>query len=292
MIQYMPKFELEETKWQGYPSSKAPHSTNKEISPEHRKLVITIEDIDVFAQTWADCFVDIPDTVCYLAPLKDSYEYSDKRNAAQLKKFFNAFTDGDLSQIIFLVADQFYNDSTLRSMTAEFIERVRSVNPTAWILETSGDPRGQIYPGSNAVKDPRVFGGDITDIVRSSGDTATIRLNALQFFIYKEFMLAHEMENAQYKKTDEMTVIIYGSEEHKIFSDLRAHELFNAGISIIGITRNELEDIFEKLSREQRRLLLHHSWNLLGHLRKGSSAESYGGTVARLLMLLDAYRAH
>jgi hypothetical protein len=245
---------------------------------ESKRLIICVDDEPGFSERFAESFVDLPDVACF-TPVKVSRK-QEKLTPQRLSIFFNSFTEEQLSRVDAVFIDQFFDQKSIyKDLSRNFIQRLRKVNESAWILETSGNPMGQAYPGSNAMIEV-VAALDGANLIEDAGNTLPVRLYALRHYSYEEFIAAQMAMLAA--EPDPEADAVLGTPEEIGYRSLARNDWFKKGLSIIKRSEETSAQLFKQLAAEDRRLFLHHFWNLLGHLHIESEESTYSTAAQRL----------
>lgn len=248
-------------------------------------LGIFIDDENTFAKGWERCF-KIPGFATLRPEIPDMLdEETEDEIGGKIIQFINGITDDQLKMAAVVVVDQFYDQPDLRVAMTRFISRLRKINQQAFILETSGDPDGLIYPESNAVITTGMWHTDAQQLIRKSPSFPLARLQALRIYSNPAFIqasLADPRNDDKYGR--------FEAESAREYSCKRLIARAEFG-EIIKMLETDVDtpflQIFEDMSPEQQKLFLHNGWNIVGHIQIGNGPAFFGGSVERLRGLLN-----
>lgn len=274
--------ELDKARFHGIASREHAHKPEQIKPGDH--LGIIIEDSGT-AEYWAECFHGTTNLVC-LTPNIDDRKSKSVDNQKILHDFFLDFDEATLKQVSFIIVDQFYDNAILRRTTSQFIERFRKVNTTAYVLEISWEPGAKIYK-SDEVIDPESISNNnvLFNLLEKAPKTLGAKLQTLKTYVHGEFIEAQRMENPRTPKPR------WGkTQELESFQSLVTNTQFTQALKLIEVaSAKDLSNVFKGITTPERRLLLHHLWNLVGHLRLGAESRTYSGTISRIKTFLEEH---
>ncbi len=275
--------ELEKARF--YSGTNQEHSNKPERLQPNNHLGIIIEDSGT-SEYWAECFHRIPNFVC-LTPKIDDRQSKGEDSQRVLQDFFLDFDEAALKRVSFIIVDQFYDNGILRRMTSQFIDRFRKINKTAYILEISWEPGAKAYR-SDEVIDPKSnwHNNVLFDLLEKAPQTLGAKLQTLKTYVHGEFIEAQLMENPRTPKSR------WGKpQEVESFQSLATNTQFAQALKLIEVaSAKDLSNVFKGITTPERRLLLHHLWNLVGHLQLGTDSKSYSGTISRIKTFLEEHK--
>ncbi len=184
--------------------------------------------------------------------------------------------DRALKDVEIVVIDQFNFSQYLQMKAKHLINRLRSVNTMAWVLETSGVVEPHVYEGTNAVLDA-LDTTQAIDLVEDAPLTLSARIQAFKIFTLTPFL---EAQKADTVNDDEK----YSPSEG--LNKLISHRKFNEALAAIGISEREFFSILALKRDDDLRPIVHDLGNLMGHMILDHGDEYYTMSVDKLRRLL------
>lgn len=249
---------IQERRWEkkGIEATKIPEKTSG------IPLGIFIDDVTEFAEDWEECFqvsefgtlrADVPQGTL------DDEELAQEATQI-LSAFMRDISEEQLKRVRVVVIDQFYDNDELGKQARIFIARLRAVNKTAIILETSGAARPALYDKDSVVL-------EMTDtfsarkLIGKAPSTAGARMQALEIYSKKAFLEADKV----HRYDDQLL----GSSYRRLIRYPKFSELE----SRLGQEESGIFSVFIKLNKDEKRLFLHCSWTILGQIELGNTKD-------------------
>lgn len=254
---------------------------SKEQTPGDLPIGIFIDDEGAFSESWERCF-KIPGFITMRPNVRGVLtQENEKKAARKIAKFIKGVTDEQLKDTALLVVDQFYDNYDLRRLTIDFVDRLKTLSPNVYILETSGDPRGGLVYGGN---DIYWNAGDTMDVIESVPPTPLMRLEAMRYYNRDEALVEARLFDSSFEDPHEF----YKRDHRRELSldKLQSAREFNKIVEKVGV--NYLFPIFRKCTPDEQDLLLHNLWTVVGHLRLSGDDEAYGLSLERATQLIQS----
>ncbi len=179
--------------------------------------------------------------------------------------------------VAIIVADQFYEekDRELQQMTRSFVETVKAINHSCWVIEQSAAPQEAVYNGTNIV----AAKADIEKIIEMTSQAPIgFRQRALEIWSKSAFLASQGPEG--YRKG-------YTFEPEKELVNLMRQPDFVRLLPLLPKEVNFSSSYRNKSKKDQGKLL-HLAWEVIGHLSVGANETFYGFQLQRLNEILES----
>lgn len=236
---------------------------------------VFVDDQRGFGEAFAQPFQGIPSFRIQIIEPSESEELHTDLQEAQLEIALSRINPTEIS---LLIVDQSVDSHYLRSPMETFIKRVRRSNPSAWILEVSGDVRRKIFPESNNAVEKydlfKIFMDKIEPLPLSAA-----RLDRLKYETSEAFLQAGMSDHRDQDPRSQDDLL---SERSKQMAE--KHPNYSQALVLMGINPENFDNRF-RISKEQEKIL-HGLWSIIGHLEMGHPPEFYSLPLDRLKALL------
>ncbi len=196
-------------------------------------------------------------------------------------------SDSDLEHISLVLADQFLDSYWGRVTTREFLERIRSKNPNLSVVEISYYPGPLVFENSIGVLDTYELGDEISENISSWPKTASLFIEKLKWeanYAFQEASMVDKASESAEKFVNTFTRLIDN------FSKLSGDANFQKLIKLLESSEDQFYLAFIASNDiRYRKLFLHLSWQIIGHVTVEHPPEFYGMPLQRLKEIVTEY---
>lgn len=261
----------------------------REPLPDEIPIALFIDDEDFWAKDWELAF-KIPHVRTMRPSIPEELNQDTKEEiTAGIAHFFDTFPPGLSRRVALVIIDQFYDNRDLREKATAFLQTLHEANPTLQVLETSGNPDQTVYPQSKTAIHVGLEQVDIREQVIKAPKSFAIRCMTLFLYTEPAFIEAakfdtHRLESHQEELSKDYLI----QKEQLSWENLRVAPQSDQLFAMIGETKENLQIFWQQANQEQKGLLLHTAWTIIGHLRSGNDLSHYGYHLSRLQALLSS----
>lgn len=219
-------------------------------------LAVVFDDEEDFRVMFGHAFEK--SEVAVLTPGGPNRERSSFAYSEILQAFIDDLSFEQLGRIQAVVIDQFWDDTHVHLIAFNFLDKLRSVNKQAWVVEVSGSEEGRIIHRESNAFIHKLDIGDFANCVRRSGDQSGVQLTAFKFFSTLEYIEAARVDPA-HVSGDELITNTEDSGRRLFY-----HELYPRVLEKLGINENHFLELYGNFSVNTQALIHHHLWNIIG----------------------------